>query len=121
MPTASDPTYLKGRAVSRLLEIFGWLTAALGVTLLGLGLWWVVSPPVVLAVYGLLGSVVLMGMGIVIGITGLIAVQQALTSRATFQTAQDTRSLLGQHRKTAHPAAPSALRAEPSLSRPTPR
>jgi hypothetical protein len=131
MSTAPDTAFLKGRAVSRLLEVMGWITAVLGIMLMALGLWSMVSPPQAFAASGLAGSALLTALGIVIGIAGLIGVQIALTARATFRMAQDIRALQSPAARPAAPAAAAAApatpaphpgrRAEPSLTRPVPR
>ncbi|SFD49371.1 hypothetical protein SAMN04488523_101142 [Sulfitobacter brevis] len=113
--STSETTYLKGRAIARLLELFGWLSCGTGLLLIGTGLWSTVASPAQFATLGLLGSIALVAIGIVIAMTGLIAAQQAQTARATFQTAQDTRALLNQHHKSNTTPA-KTLRAEPTLT-----
>ena len=118
--SSPSPTYARGRAVSAVLELFGWVVFALGVVTLVGGLWSLLTPPAALATAGPLGAFIVVSFGILIAAAGLLSVQSALTARATFHAARDTHLLLRRDpRPAAGPALPTGLRAEPKLTRPT--
>jgi hypothetical protein len=120
MAKSKDPKFTKGRAVSRLLETFGWVVCLFGLALALTGLWSMAAPVATLAAYGILAGLTLVVLGVITIATGLMSVQSALTARATFHTAEDTRALLKQQHTSTPTVQAPGLRAEPSISRPTP-
>ena len=132
MPRSYERTYKQGRTLASALQALGWLLVGAGLLVAVLGFSSGAAPYAMLDGAGIMARLLACVPGPLIVFFGLIALHCSHTARATYDTAELTRDLLGRSRKTADAPATATTaavtpaprphpggRAEPALRRPS--